>query len=139
MGQTGAETIDEIAEREIALHQVFVVILDVICQLAHQRGVHLLEPAQGVSTGVKDMIVACLPPLELRSLAGSLLTANLDYLSCQIELLPLHFEHLPKGVKRLILQVHHHVKENDRVIGIVDGRGALPSRRDFHAIRPSWR
>ena len=46
-------------------------------------GVNLLEPAQRVAAGVKHVLVSGLPSLELGTLAGSLLAADLNHLSRQ--------------------------------------------------------
>jgi len=92
MGEPGAEAVDKIAQRVVAFEQIFVIILDVIGQLAHERRVDLLEPAQGITTGIKHVVVADLPPFQLGALPGPLFAANLHCFARQIELLPLHFQ-----------------------------------------------
>ena len=78
MGESGTEAVDEIAQREVAFEEIFVIILDVIGQLAHERCVDLLEPAQGITAGIKHVVVADLPPFQLGALPGPLFAANLD-------------------------------------------------------------
>ena len=36
MGESGTEAVDKIAQREVAFEEIFVIILDVIGQLAHE-------------------------------------------------------------------------------------------------------
>jgi len=78
MGESGTEAVDEIAQREVAFEEIFVIILDVIGQLAHERCVDLLEPAQGITAGIEHVVVADLPPFQLGALPGPLFAANLD-------------------------------------------------------------
>src|SRR5262249_7005038 len=92
--QTRSEAIHEITEREVALQQIIVVILDVIGEVAHQCGMHLLEPPQRLAAGVDDVLVARLPALELRALAGPLLAIDLEQLPRDLELLPLDLQDL---------------------------------------------
>ena len=61
MGESGTEAVNEIAQREVAFEEIFVILLDVIGQLAHERCVDLLEPAQGITAGIKHVVVADLP------------------------------------------------------------------------------
>jgi hypothetical protein len=41
VGQPGAKAVDEIAQREISLEEIFMVVIHIRGQLAHQRRVHL--------------------------------------------------------------------------------------------------
>lgn len=137
MGESGTEAVDKIAQREVAFKEIFVIILDVIGQLAHERRVDLLEPAQGITTGIKHVLVADLPPFQLGTLPGPLFAANLDRFSREIELLPLHFQKLPQRIERLVLKIDQEMEQDDRFVGIRRGGGDTRSgRRDFHAIGP---
>ena len=136
VSQPGPESIDEVAEGEVAFQQIIVIILDVIGQVAHQGGMDLLEPAQSLAAGIEDVLVAHLPPLELGALACALLPADLEQLPGDLELLPLDLQDLPLGFQGLVLEVGQEMEEEDGVVGVGDGRRVLTRGGNLHAIGP---
>jgi len=116
-----------------------VVVVHVIRQLAHQRGMHLLELAEGLLASVKDRFVADLPAFELARLPGSLFSVHLEQFTRDFKLLTLHFELLALNLERLALEVGQEVEQKDGIVGVGDGTGrVLPSRGDLHAVGPGW-
>ena len=105
VGQTGAETIDEIAEGKIPFEQILVIVLDVVGHISHERGMNLFEPGQRISAGVENVFVAILPTLQFGPLAGSLLASNLGELAGEFELLTLRLKTLALELESLSLEV----------------------------------
>ena len=67
-----------------------MILLDIVGHLAHECGVDLLEPAEGV---LQASSTCSWPACHRSSSApwlGQLLPAHLHHLARQIELLPLH-------------------------------------------------
>ena len=125
VGETGAETVDEVAEGEVSFEQVFVVVVDVVSQLAHERGVHLLELAQSFLAGFEDRLVPSLPAFELGGLAGALFAVDLEQFTRDFKLLALHVELLALDLERLALQVGQEVEQKNRVVGVGNRTGGF--------------
>ncbi len=139
MSQPRTESIDEVAEREVSVDKVLVVLLDILGQIRHQRGVNLLELSQRIATVVEDGFVTVLPPFQFGELTRSLISTDLRGLSGQLKLLSLHLQHLTLELEILILKVHQQVQQGDRVGQARSNGRILTGRRDFHSVGPRWR
>ncbi len=76
-----------------------MVILDIVRQFAHERCVHLFEPAQRIAAGLEHVLMPNLPSFQFCSLSGPLFAAHLDSFARQIKLLALQFQKLAQSVK----------------------------------------
>ena len=65
MGELRPEPIDEVRQDELAVDEVLVVLLDVLGQVAHQRGVDRLQLRERVLAVIEDGLVPLLPFLQL--------------------------------------------------------------------------
>ena len=140
MGKTGAEPIDEVGQRELAVHEVLVVLGHVVRQLTHQGRVDLFEEAERFLAVFEDLLMAVLPPLELRHLPSALLPADLRCLARQLELLPLNLQALALELKRLRAQVQEQVEQGNWVVHVRDGwSGSVSGGGNLHPVRPVGR